>query len=122
MPFKFENLEVWKLAVEYADIVSQVLSGLPKAEEYNLKTQWQRAATSVALNIAEGSTSQSNAEQARFLGYAIRSLIECVACLRLAERQRYLLRPELMVRLTIQSEILFAKLQAFKRSTTFDRE
>ncbi len=80
MPYKFENLDVWKLALDYLDLVYKIAEGLPRSEEYNLKSQITRAATSVALNIAESSQVQSDAEQARFLGMAIRSLIEIVAC------------------------------------------
>lgn len=40
-------------------------------------------------NIAEGSTGQSNAQQNRFLGMAIRSLIETVTCQRLITRRNY---------------------------------
>jgi four helix bundle protein len=43
------------------------------------------------LNIAEGSTGQSNAEFIRFLRYALRSDIEVVSCLHLAKRRAYLL-------------------------------
>ncbi|MGE5376633.1 MAG: four helix bundle protein [Bacteroidota bacterium] len=49
-----------------------------------------RAATSVALNIAEGSQGQSDAEQARFLGMKIRSLIETVACEQVIQRRNYI--------------------------------
>ena len=66
MPFKFEKLDVWHLALDYIDVTYELAALLPKSEEYNLKSQISRAATSVALNIAEGSTSQTDAEQARF--------------------------------------------------------
>jgi four helix bundle protein len=72
MGFKFEQLEVWQLALEYLDLDYQIAGQLPRSEEYNLKSQIVRAATSIALNIAEGSTSQTDAEQGRFLGIAIR--------------------------------------------------
>ncbi|HIP86936.1 MAG TPA: four helix bundle protein, partial [Anaerolineales bacterium] len=65
--FKFEKLEVWQLAVDYLDLIYKIAGQLPRSEEYNLKSQMIRAATSVVLNIAEGSTGQTNAEQARFL-------------------------------------------------------
>src|SRR5215213_7544387 len=87
MPFKFEKLEVWRLALDYIDLIYNLAEQLPRSEEYNLKSQIARAATSVALNIAEGSTSQTDAEQARFLGLAIRSLIETVACLHIVRRR-----------------------------------
>ena len=80
MGFKFEQLQVWDLALEYIDLVYEIAEQLPRSEEYNLKSQIKRAATSVALNIAEGSTGQTDAEQARFLGLALRSLLETVAC------------------------------------------
>jgi four helix bundle protein len=84
--YKFEKLEVWQLAVEYIDLIYTLTDGLPRHEEYNLKSQIRRAATSVALNIAEGSTGQTDAEQARFLGLALRSLLETVACQHLARK------------------------------------
>jgi four helix bundle protein len=59
MPFKFEKLEVWRLSLDYIDIVYKISTHLPRSEEYNLKSQLIRAATSIALNIAEGSTAQT---------------------------------------------------------------
>ncbi len=81
MAFKFERLEVWHLSMDYIDTAYNIAAQLPEVERFNLASQLRRAATSVALNIAEGSTGQSDAEQARFLGLAIRSLVETVACL-----------------------------------------
>jgi len=66
MTYKFEQLDVWKLSMEYIDSIYTLAAQLPKSEEYNLKSQIVRAATSISLNIAEGSTGQSDAEQARF--------------------------------------------------------
>ena len=56
MPFKFEKLEVWALALDYIDQIYEIANELPRSEAYNLRSQMTRAATSVALNIAEGST------------------------------------------------------------------
>jgi four helix bundle protein len=39
MPFKFEKLEVWQLALDYIDLVYQITEDLPRSEEYNLKSQ-----------------------------------------------------------------------------------
>jgi len=97
MPFKFEKLEVWQLALEYIDLIYKIAEQLPRSEEYNLKSQMTRAATSIALNIAEGSTGQTDAEQARFLGLAIRSLLETVACQHIIKRRQYLMIPKLCV-------------------------
>lgn len=90
MTYKFEQLEVWQLALDYIDAIYSVAEKLPRNEDYNLKSQMIRAATSIALNIAEGSQGQTDAEQARFLGLSIRSLIETVACQHLIRRRKYL--------------------------------
>ena len=115
MAFKFEKLEVWELSLEYLDLIYRIAEQLPRSEEFNLKSQIVRAATSVALNIAEGSTGQSDAEQSRFLGMAIRSLIETIACLHITKRRNYvdvaLLRDAYQL-----GERLCVKLQAFRRS------
>lgn len=80
--FKFENLTVWQMALEYVDLMYHLAEKLPASKQYNLASQLTRAATSISLNIAEGSTGQTDAEQKRFLGLALRSLIETVACQR----------------------------------------
>jgi four helix bundle protein len=118
MAYKFERLEVWQLALEYTDVIYAIAEQLPRSEEYNLKSQIVRAATSIALNIAEGSTSQSNAEQTRFLGLAARSLIETVACQHMINRRQYLEDPGPLRDAYRSSEKLFAKLQAFRASLT----
>lgn len=118
MSYKFERLEVWQLAVEYVDAIYLVAEQLPRSEEYNLKSQMVKAATSIALNIAEGSTGQSDAEQARFLGFAIRSLIETVACQHLINRRGYLKNLETLRATYRLSRKLFVKLQAFRNSLT----
>ena len=62
MPFKFEKLIVWQKAVDLSDFVNQTTKLFPKEEMYILSSQMKRAADSVSLNIAEGSTGQTNPE------------------------------------------------------------
>ena len=116
--FKFEGLEVWKLAVEYVDLAYSISARLPKDEEYNLKSQVRRAATSIALNIAEGSTGQSDPEQARFLSMALRSVLETVACLHLIARRDYLADAAALREAYARAEVLSKRLQAMKRAIT----
>lgn len=115
MPFKFERLEVWQLALDYADLMYRISEELPSKEQYNLASQLIRAATSITLNIAEGSTGQSDAEQNRFLGMAVRSLMETVACQRLIAR-RYSVSQELMTKGDQMAQELAKKLHAFRRA------
>jgi four helix bundle protein len=94
---------------------------LPRSEEYNLKSQIIRAATSVALNVAEGSTGQSDPEQARFLGMAVRSLIETIACQHIIRRRKYLGDEALIDTVYLKSQTLARKLQAFRKALTPSR-
>jgi four helix bundle protein len=87
MSFKFEKLIVWQKAIDLSADVHQLTKSFPKEELYVLTSQIKRAADSVALNIAEGSTGQSNPEFNKFLGYALRSNIEVVSCLYLAQKR-----------------------------------
>ena len=116
--YKFEKLEVWQLSLDYVDLIYDLAKTLPRSEEFNLKSQSTRAATSVALNIAEGSTGQSDAEQARFLGMAIRSLIETVACLRIMKRRNLVEDLKQLDQADAHSRVLVSKLHAFRKSLT----
>lgn len=100
----------------------EVADALPSSEKYNLRSQMVRAATSIALNIAEGLSSQSDAEQSRFLGYALRSLVETVACLHLIHRRDYLGDAQPLREAYRFSEKLFAKLQAFRTALSGSQE
>jgi four helix bundle protein len=87
MGFKFEKLLVWQKAVDLSADINSLSKTFPKDELFVLTSQIKRAADSVSLNIAEGSTGQSNPEFNKFLGYALRSDIEVVGCLYLAQRR-----------------------------------
>jgi len=52
MAFRFETLEIWQMAKEYATRVYAVTAKFPRHEDYGLKSQLNRAVNSIALNIA----------------------------------------------------------------------
>ncbi len=87
MAFKFEDLKVWQRAIDFSGEVDGLTKRFPVEEKYVLTSQIKRAADSIALNIAEGSTGQSDKEFSRFLGIALRSGIEVVSCLYLGKRR-----------------------------------
>ena len=106
---------MYKLALEFTDAAYQLASSLPDHERYNLRDQLTRAATSIVLNIAEGSTGQTDPEQNRFLGLAIRSYLETIACLDLIERRGYL-PADSLDKIRGLGHQLFIKLNAFRKS------
>jgi four helix bundle protein len=108
--------------MDYSDMIYAIIARLPHEEEYNLKSQLRRAVTSITLNIAEGSTTASDADQARFVGMAIHSLIEIVACQHHVHRRKYLSDPTFLREAYQFSEKLFAKLQALRSSLKGDHK
>ncbi|MCS5491408.1 four helix bundle protein [Algoriphagus limi] len=115
MAFKFEDLRVWKLSIELSAEVNSLVKSFPSEEKFILATQIQRAADSVALNIAEGSTGQSTPEFKKFLGYSVRSAIEVVSCLYLGKK-RSIIGEEDFSKLYSAYEDLIKKIQALKNS------
>jgi four helix bundle protein len=88
--FKFEKLIIWQRAMELGEEVNLIAREFPKDELYNLSSQIRRAVDSIALNIAEGSIGQSDPEQRKFIGYALRSLAEVVTCFHKAKKRKYI--------------------------------
>jgi four helix bundle protein len=115
MKFKFENLLIWQKAMDYGENISHLSGKFPKSELYNLSSQIKRAADSVALNISEGSIGQTNLEQKRFVGIAIRSLAEVVTCLHKSLRRHYITQEEFDKNYNLAFELM-NMMQAFKRN------
>jgi four helix bundle protein len=113
--YKFQGLQVYQLALQYLDSIYTLAHNLPYTEKFNLRSQLERAATSVVLNIAEGSTGQSDPEQSRFTSMALRSYLETVACLDIAERRGYLASSELKP-IRASGHQLFVKLWALRKA------
>ena len=74
--FSFEKLDVWVKSKDFAIDVYKVTKRLPKEERYGLSAQINRAAISVASNIAEGSSRKSGKDKAHFYQIAYSSLME----------------------------------------------
>jgi four helix bundle protein len=70
--------------------VYEQTKSFPKEEVYGLTSQIRRAATSVTLNIAEGSACKTSKEFIQFLYIALRSQYEVATILKLATRLNYL--------------------------------
>ena len=51
--FAFERLEVWQLARKFFKYSYSLIDTFPSSERFNLVDQIRRAATSIALNLAE---------------------------------------------------------------------
>ena len=115
MAFKFEKLEVWQKSIDLTFNIHELTRGFPREELYILTPQIKRAADSIALNIAEGSTGQTNAEYKLFIGYAIRSAIEVVSCLYIGKK-RNLIKETMFQELYSDIETIVKMLQSLRKS------
>ena len=59
MSFKFEKLIIWQKAMDFGEEIQMISDDFPKKEIFNLSSQINRAADSIALNISEGAILQS---------------------------------------------------------------
>jgi four helix bundle protein len=89
--FAFEKLQVYQKAVAFSDTVCTLTKGFPRGYFF-LADQLNRAALSIAANIAEGNGRFTKPDRKNFFGIARGSVQECVPLLELASRQR-LLKP-----------------------------
>ena len=87
--FNFEKLEVYRKALGFADTIFQKTLLWPTKYQFNLTDQLRRAALSISLNIAEGS-SRTKKEFKRFLCIARGSCFECVPLIEIAYKQKLL--------------------------------
>lgn len=75
--FDFENLDVYKLALDSAKQVAKTTENSPRGH-WSLVDQFRRASTSIALNIAEGAGRYADGEKKQFYAIAKGSSYECV--------------------------------------------
>ena len=74
---KFFDLFVWKKAHGFVLCVYKSSQDFPDFERFGLRSQFTRAAVSVAANIAEGYKKLSKTDKLRFFNISQGSLEEC---------------------------------------------
>lgn len=118
MTFRFEKLTVWNNARIFVVKIYKVTSTFPRDEKFGLTDQIRRAAVSIALNIAEGSSRKSDKEFTRFLRTSLGSLEEVVTGLYIALDLKYLTQDKfnnLYQDLNILASKINALINSFKR-------
>jgi four helix bundle protein len=84
--WRFEDLEIWKQAVELAVKFHRIAEHLDKRRLYRYAEQLRAAGLSISNNIAEGSGSTHKQEFIQFLNITRRSLFEDASMLLVFER------------------------------------
>jgi four helix bundle protein len=76
--FKFQTLEVWRKAVELADLLIGISEDLPQKYQYSFGDQLRRAGLSIPSNIAEGNGRRTHKDSRNLYGVSRGSLYESV--------------------------------------------
>ncbi|WP_423129677.1 four helix bundle protein [Gaoshiqia sp. Z1-71] len=108
---KFEDLDVWKNAIELS---IGVYSRFGNCKDYAFKDQICRASVSVPSNIAEGFERQSNKEFIQFLFIAKGSTGEVRTQLIIAQKLGYLLEHDYLILQELSKKILAQLYQLIK--------
>ncbi|GAB3659526.1 four helix bundle protein [Echinicola sediminis] len=87
---RYKELHVWKKSIDLAVEIYSVTENLPKQEKFGLISQINRAAVSIASNIAEGAGRNSKGEFDQFLGYSLGSAFELDTQLIISNRLQYI--------------------------------
>lgn len=88
--FRFQDLDVWKLAIEIADELFDIADELEKKHLFRFAEQLRGSSMSMSNNIAEGSGSEWKKEFKNFLNIARRSAFENANILILLNRKKLL--------------------------------
>ena len=88
--FRFQDLEIWKFAIEIADELFDIADELEKKHLFRFSEQLRSAAMSMSNNIAEGSGSEWEKEFKNFLNIARRSAFENANILIILNRRKIL--------------------------------
>lgn len=89
MAFAFEKLLVYQKSVDFADQVCSKTECFSRGYGF-LTDQLNRAAPSIAANIAKGNGRFTKADRRNFFAIARGSIQECVPLLELAVRRNFL--------------------------------
>ena len=108
-------MEIFKLGYGFCLEVYKILDNLPEKEKDNLTSQLRRAATSIPVNIAEGSVKKSYREFLNFLKYSYGSCKEIDVLLMMCYDLGYINKKE-YDKIFSKLDELMAKLFSFMKN------
>lgn len=113
--FSFEKLNVWMESKQLVKLIYTVTKEFPTEEKFGLTSQLRRASVSIASNLAEGTSRNTNNDKAHFTTLSFSSLMEVLNQIIIArelnfieEKNYHLLRTEI--------EKISNKLNALRKS------
>ena len=113
--FPFEKLDVWHLAVAFADFILNILDSLPPNKYLRVIGQMEAAVSSISQNIAEGKGRQYKKEFIQYLSIAEGSLFEVLTLSEILKRRK-LIRENESIEIRERAEIIDRKLHGLINS------
>jgi four helix bundle protein len=113
--FPFEKLDVWHLAVDFADFILNILDSLPPNKYLRVIGQMEAAVSSIPQNIAEGKGRQYKKEFIQYLYIAEGSLFEVLTLSEILKRRK-LIRENESIEIRKRAEIIDRKLHGLINS------
>lgn len=89
MARNYKKFDIYHLAYDFVLEIYRKTKNFPESEKHNITSQIRRAATSIPLNIAEGSAKASDKEFVHFLNIAYASGKEVEVLLNLCRDLKY---------------------------------
>ncbi|MCQ2132217.1 MAG: four helix bundle protein [Bacteroidaceae bacterium] len=92
--YNFTQVVAWQKAHAFVLLVYKLTANFPNTEKYGLCSQFQRAAISIAANIAEGYKKKSSSDKLRFYNISQGSIEECRYYIILSKDLKYITEQE----------------------------
>jgi len=108
--FRFQDLEIWKMAIELTDKLFDIADKIEKIKYFRVAEQLRAAGLSISNNIAEGSGSDSKKDFSNFLNFSRRSSYESANIIIILNRRNLIEKQE--------TEKLLTELDHLCRKTT----
>lgn len=113
--FSFEKLNVWIDSKELIKLIYTITKDFPNEEKFGLTNQLRRASVSIASNLAEGTSRNTNKDKAHFTTLSFSSLMEVLNQIIIANELDYIKNDDYN---TLRTEIekISNKLNALRKS------
>lgn len=86
----FKDIIAWQKAHQFVLLTYRLTGTFPTQERFGLSSQFQRAAVSIAANIAEGYRRKGGNDKLRFMNISQSSLEECRYYILLSKDLQYI--------------------------------
>jgi four helix bundle protein len=95
--FSFEKLDVWQNSREFILDIYKITVKFPSNEVYGITSQIKRSSSSIATNIAEGTSRKTNKDKAHFLTISYSSAMETLNHLIICKDLDYLSEEDYLI-------------------------